>query len=84
MTMVLIPPQEFTLRADSKDDNRIDLAAEKKRDEDQADASEQTWHQRESKHDKDKQHRQMKQQKKKLEPSLKWKALGVEEYNESV
>ncbi|XP_046364085.1 outer dynein arm-docking complex subunit 2-like [Haliotis rufescens] len=80
----MIEKQEFALRVDHRDDRHYDMSRDK-RDDDDGDGNhrtEQNWHQRDSHQDKDKQNKQSKQQKKKLEPSLKWKALGVEEYKE--
>ena len=78
-------PQEFALHEKPKEDRTLDVGGTDEEDGDATARSEQqAWGQKDrGQDDKDKQKKQG-QQKKKLEPSLKWKALGMEEYKELI
>ncbi|KAL4217388.1 Armadillo repeat-containing protein 4 [Mactra antiquata] len=81
----MIDKQEFALRAKEKDDALM-IQKEAKRDGDDDEYSRERTqdHKVHKETTKDKDMKQKKtQKKKKLEPSLKWKALGMEEYKET-
>lgn len=68
-----------------KHDHRYDIGTDEEDGEPTARSDQQTWMQKEKGQDeKDKHGKQRQNAKKKPEPSLKWKALGMEEYKESV
>lgn len=70
---------------DHKHDHRYDIGTDEEDGEPTARSDQQTWMQKEKGQDeKDKHGKQRQNAKKKPEPSLKWKALGMEEYKESV
>ncbi|KAL5005970.1 hypothetical protein ScPMuIL_017128 [Solemya velum] len=79
----LIAKQDFALKTQDKDDRYIDTTAEHK-DEQDAEPSQPTERsrQQDSYEEKEKTKKHRTTRKKKLEPSLKWKALGMEEYTE--
>ncbi|XP_041374368.1 outer dynein arm-docking complex subunit 2-like isoform X2 [Gigantopelta aegis] len=80
----LIGKQEFAVKIEKRED-RVDIVVDR-HDEDEGDGTHRTDQQRQHREqDKDKTKSSKDasvKKKKKLEPSLKWKALGVEEYKE--
>ncbi|XP_025084280.1 armadillo repeat-containing protein 4-like isoform X2 [Pomacea canaliculata] len=79
----LINKQEFAMYEEHKHDHRYDIGTDEEDGEPTARSDQQTWMQKEKGQDeKDKHGKQRQNAKKKPEPSLKWKALGMEEYKE--
>ncbi|KAJ8320963.1 hypothetical protein KUTeg_002550 [Tegillarca granosa] len=80
----MIDKQGFVLKNQEKDDRYMEKKVEIKDDEDgeYTQRTEQHTQRKQDQQDKDKQQKQKTQRKKKLEPSLKWKTLGMEEYKE--
>lgn len=78
----LINQQDFTLHEDSKkDDRRLEPMADEA-DGGETQRTEQPWGQKDQQDEKEGQTKIQHQSKKKLEPSLKWRNLGMEEYRE--
>ena len=79
----MIDKQSFALKVKEKDDLLIQPKKEKTRDDDD-DYQQRTQDNRarETTQDMDGKQKSKMQKKKKLEPSLKWRALGMEEYHE--
>lgn len=79
----MIDKQSFVLKVKEKDDLLIQPKKEKTRDDDDDYQQRAQDHRaRETTQDMDGKQKSKMQKKKKLEPSLKWRALGMEEYHE--
>ena len=79
----MIDKQSFALKVKEKDDLLVQPKKEKTRDEGEDDYQRmQDNRTREQTQDLDSKQKSKTQKKKKLEPSLKWRALGLEEYHE--
>ena len=79
----MIDKQSFALKVKEKDDLLIQPKREKTRDDGDDDYQQrQDNRMREQTQDMDNKQKSKAQKKKKLEPSLKWRALGMEEYHE--
>ena len=80
----MIDKQSFSLKVKEKDDLLIQTKKEKTRDDGETDYQRQTQDNRarETTQDMGGKQKSKVTKKKKLEPSLKWRALGMEEYQE--
>lgn len=80
----MIDNQDFSLKVREEKERYVDHSRHEDTMEDDGDTTQRTDMPRKKKEqedqDKDKQQKQKTQRKKRLEPSLKWKALGMEEY----